>query len=157
MKLNLIRDSNDVISGYVNIDPYGKSESVVIHSYENLDDIAENAQCTDIIARDVIDYIEPLNIDNVLRHWLSKLRINGKITISGTDLMSVCEKYVEGAFDADVATALIYGERTESHKYKKNASTLENVVRFLEMCGLKIILKSLNSDLTYTVQAQRIQ
>jgi hypothetical protein len=141
MKINLLRASEDFMSGYVNVDPFGKSDEVVIGEYENLNYLVEDAQCTDLIARDILDYIGPDKIDTVLFGWINKIRHGGKITLGGTDMFLVSMKHFKGDIDTDTATALVFGRRTEPHLYKKNLSTLENVASALERAGFKVITK----------------
>lgn len=156
MKINLLRGSNEFISGYTNIDPYGNDDNIVIGEIENLDYVADDAQCIEIRAIDIIDYIEPSKIDKVLYHWMTKLRIGGTITIGGTDLSLVCNAFLDGSINADVATSLLYGQRFSSYQYKKNITTLENLCDFFESAGYKILLKRYDfSTMNYLIKAER--
>ncbi len=156
MKINLLRDSQDIMSGYLNIDQYGSSPDVTIGEVENLDYVCDDAQCVDLIARDILDYVTPDKIDAVLGNWVSKIRHGGKITIGGTDMFLVSMKHFRGDIDTDVASMYLYGRRLKPHQFKKNMSTLSNVANCLANSGFKILLKKYEEgNCSYVVTAER--
>ena len=68
MKINLLLDGH-ALSGYKNIDPYGYGdETKVVGDVENLHDIVEDAEATEILALDIIDF---LPLDSIEIYWES--------------------------------------------------------------------------------------
>ena len=92
MKVNLLYHSDSMRSGYVNVDPFAEEGSDKVKlKLDNLDEVASNAECTDLVAVDVLDHYNSFEVDKVLDHWVRKLRKQGTLTVGGMDLTEVTE------------------------------------------------------------------
>lgn len=156
MKLNLLYHGDELRSGYVNVDPYAddNSPTKVKAELSDLNKVASDAECTDIIAIDVIDHFNSTQVDAVLDHWLSKLRHKGTITVGGTDLSEISESLYVGNINIDEANSLLFGNQGEDWEFKKSCVDIESLIMVLKAKGLKILKKRTN-HYKYIVQAQR--
>jgi len=155
MKINIIVGSSNYKSGYINIDPTlkRKAESVSLDNandeqsnvvkadIRNIDDIVANSECNELIAEDVLDYLELSESRKVLSHWISKLRHGGKIIVGGTDVYEVCRLFCKQAIDLNTFNSVIHGGFSELWDVKMSHSTMEDLQEFLESQGVRIIKK----------------
>jgi len=76
------------LQGYVNID-------VSKHPIDlgNLDQVCEDAECTEIVLNDILRFIPYSQIPTVIQHLSKKLRHNGKVTFIFSDLNNIIRKY----------------------------------------------------------------
>ena len=95
MKINITLGGSGYKSGYVNVDPTLKrmGEEVVLEKanngqtnvikadIRNLDEITLENECVEIVAEDILDYLQLGESRKVLAHWISKLRHGGKIVV----------------------------------------------------------------------------
>ena len=159
MELNLLINGVP-INGYLNIDPLASDEEVnngqkVKGELDNLDDYVDDAECVEILAVEVLEYISMEKADSVLNHWLSKLRMGGTITIGATNFRQVCRSVASQTIDNNAANLLLYGKQTHELEYKKGLVDLARLCAVLEAKGLQIIQKRLDGFKMF-VTAQRI-
>ena len=88
MKLNITTTPNSSINGYKNYFLYNNDAGL------DLSDIPYNS-CTEILFTS-IDYVQQSILDNILNQILSKLRINGRLTIIGINLDIICRAGISG-------------------------------------------------------------
>ena len=132
------------INGYINLDPMG-GEDKCVGQITNINGIAEDAECTEILADDILDFIPSNEILNTLRHYVGKLRHGGKLIIGGTDLHSVCQAIVTKQLNCVEANHLLHGEQNNTWAFKYGQINLDDLVKLLSDLGLKIMKKRLNS------------
>jgi hypothetical protein len=99
----------------------------------NLDDVVQNAECEEILALNIMDYIPTEIVYNILKHYVSKLRHGGKIILGGTDLVLLSKEIVTGRLNIVEANKMLHGSNGE---IKKNGQ--------ISLSDLDDILKSLN-------------
>lgn len=153
MKLNLLRNSNRVMSGHLNVDIL-PGENKVQGDIANLDPLVDNASCTDIVARNVLEYVPHPEIVNILNHWISKLRHGGKLTIVTTDLRSIAKSIIRDALEPSDYLSLLYGEQRNAFDIKRSILTLGTLSALLESAQLKITNKSMDS-FEFSITAER--
>ena len=155
MKINILVGGSNYKSGYINIDPTLKrvgesvslknsddSQSNIIKSdIRNLDDVVSDSECNELIAEDVLDFLELSESRAVLSHWISKLRHGGKIIVGGTDIYEVCRLFYKQAIDLNTLNSIIHGNFSEPWDVKMGHSTLEDLQEFLQSQGIKITKK----------------
>jgi hypothetical protein len=75
MKVNLMWGGTPK-NGYTNIDPYGNPEDplVINNLVTDIDDIVDDCEATEIVAEDVIDFLERNEMKLAIQHWARKLR-----------------------------------------------------------------------------------
>ena len=141
MKINLILDGHP-LSGYKNIDPHGyEDETKTVGDLENLHDIVEDAEATEILALDIIDFLPLNSVEPAISHWVSKLRHGGKIAIgSYQKILGLAE-----------ANEVIHGTQ---ERPRISHLTIDTLIEILEKQGLQVIKKRVNK-FDMTVEAQR--
>lgn len=85
MKLNITSDPSKSISGYKNI-------FVVNNDSFDLNDIVNNC-CSEIVFT-AIDYVPFSETEDLLRTIISKLRLGGKLVITGLNFDNICRNYM---------------------------------------------------------------
>lgn len=119
------------------IGPLAPDSSYVTVGYRtNLDDFAENAECKEINAPNILDFVEVEQHASYIQHLVSKLRHGGTLVIGGTDIISVSLAIFNKSLTNEQANHIIYGVQTEP--VKKGLSCLEDLRKLLLSCGLKI-------------------
>ncbi len=156
MKVNLLIHSNAVRSGFTNVDPLASpgSPDRVQGSVTNLDEIVEDAEATELVALDVIDYVPAPDVPGVIAGWVRKLRHGGQITIGGVDLRDVAKAVVFQQLSPNEAAGLLYGEQVAPWDYRKGTYTIQHVINILLGHGLQIMLKE-SDRFHYYVTARR--
>lgn len=141
------------LNGYINIDPSG-GDGKKSMDFRSLDDISEPAQCTEICAPEILDYIHHSEIMPVLQNWVSKLRHGGTIIVGGTDCYEVAKGIVSCQLDTVVFNKALFGLSPQFPFIKLGMYTRHDIESILRNFGLKIIHKRINNR-TYTVEAKR--
>lgn len=132
------------MSGHLNVDIL-PGPNKVQGDISNLDNLVDTASCTDIIARNVLEYVPHNEVPEVVAHWISKLRHGGKITINTTDLRSISKTILRDAFSPSEMLELLYGKQSNPLDVKKSAMTTQMLSALLESGGLKITNKSIEA------------
>lgn len=156
MKLNLLYGHGDHLQEYININPFAleETDNIRISDVKNLDKIVENAEATEIIASDVIDYLALNEINPTLDHWISKMRHGARLVIGGCDSYDAAKALVQFEIDLETFNMLVHGTQDQPHLFKRMCLTLPGLCEYLTDHGLKIIKKRRNG-LNYVVEAQR--
>jgi hypothetical protein len=148
-------------NGFTNIDPCpdipDKYEDVfdVIHAdFRNLDKVIYDSECDEIIIEDIVDFIPEPNLYDHIECWTKKLRHNGQITITGTDLEETIKCYTSGRMGISDINLEIYGACNSTWSFKGGLTTLGYVTKVLKGHNLKIRYKNLN-DNKFMVIARR--
>lgn len=156
MKINLLYGHGDFLQSHLNINPFSleETESMKIGDIRNLDGWVDDAEATEIIAMDVIDYFSLAEVNPILDHWISKLRHGGKIVIGGCDALDAAKALSQYELDLQTFNMLIHGTQDQPHLYKKTTLTLIGIVEYFREHGLKII-KQRKHGINYVVEAKR--
>jgi len=155
MKINITLGGASYKAGHVNIDPTLKrlGEDIILENanddqtnvikadVRNLDEVALENECLEIVAEDILDYLQINESRTVLAHWISKLRHGGKIIVGGTDIAEVCRMFYKRAIDLESLNEIIHGSFEESWSVKLSHTTMEELVLFLESQGIKVTKK----------------
>lgn len=145
MKINIINIPGNTYAGFSNIH---------ISEVANLDNLCEIAECTRLIAEDVLDYFSSHEVDGILGNWISKLRHGGTIIIGGIDINMVAKALVNKQIDLTQANILLFGNQDSTDSYRKSALTSELMIQALKTCGLTILKKRTN-NYKYIIEAER--
>lgn len=152
VKINLLRNSNQTMSGYLNIDIF-PGENKVQGDISNLNNLVDDASCYEIVARNVLEYIPHQEIPQVVAHWVQKLSHGGKIIINTTDLKSVSKSIIRDNITPSETLEILYGKQLNALDCKKSAVTTQILSALLESNGLKIINKCIDSyELSITAE-----
>ena len=147
MKINILIGGADK-NGYLNISALKDLE------IRNLDEYVDNAECFEIIAEDIVDYMPKQELPQVLDNWVSKLRHQGTIVIGGTDVYEVCKMFAQEALSLEELNNLMHGEQSQGWDVRLNQLTLQQMCSELEGRGLKVLKKRING-FKFSVEAER--
>tara|TARA_R110000751_G_scaffold43077_3_gene99638 strand:+ start:479 stop:940 length:462 start_codon:yes stop_codon:yes gene_type:complete len=152
MKLNIIRENGQKVSGFRNIASHHTEDSTIdVCDFKNLNPIVDDAEAQYILARDIINYINHEELFSTISHWISKLSHGGVICIGSSDIKEICRMIYTGEIpDSDIGS-ILYGVEGET---KKSSVQVNSLVDFLQSSGLKI-LKIRLENYNLTVEAQR--
>ena len=118
--------------------------SPAIHRRFLLDDVVSDAECTEITADEILDYIPHGQHLAVIQHWVSKLRHGGRIKVGGTDLYEVAKVVMNQLVTNQEANLLLHGNHQHAWDIKHGQMTLNQVVSILRDLGLHIEKQRLN-------------
>lgn len=139
MKLQLIRDDNNVIDGFKTIS-YSDPNKI-----NELNDIVSNS-CEYILANTVLDDFEIEESPKIVFALVSKLRIGGSIVLLGHDINILAKALINNEIGPNEMSAYV--------KDKRSVSTALNTVSLLRDHGLEIVSVKYNSYL-YEIFAKR--
>jgi len=126
----------DVRRGFVNIDLFSDDPSVVRMDIRRLD-LPDN--CVDgLVAHDVLEHFSHREVDEVLREWARVLKPGAEYMIRCPSLALQCRAYVNGIWDADVASYMIFGGQTNPGDYHCAGFDRTSLERRLEAAGLRV-------------------
>jgi hypothetical protein len=125
-----------------------------VGDFGNLDEHVDAAECDELIATDILDFLPAHQIDEVLNHWVSKIRHGGTITVGGLDLREVARGLVKHELNINDANLLIYGAQQAAWQHRRSSTTLQNVLAVLTSKGLKPIKKRVESYF-YSITMER--
>lgn len=148
MKLN-ITIAPYIFGDYINISPLKGDDPF------NLD--VDTAECKEIIAEEIIDYIPIDKLLEVITHYASKLRLGGKIILGGTDIIELSKDVLRQNKTMVEVNHEIYGEQTENMGewgLKRGCLALNDVVTVLSHLNLKITKQRLDGS-KFIVEAVR--
>lgn len=144
MKIQLLKNQNDVITGFKPI-LYQPSSGAFIDPLMGLSQVSDN-ECSFIMANEIIDDFEISKVTGLIQVLLSKLRLNGELVIGGTDIRLFCKNVANGLIDESSASELI--------KTKQSMTSMNAVIKIIESLGLKVTLTQM-SGIHYEVTCIR--
>ena len=149
MKINLKLGGEDK-NGYLNIDGLNGME------LRNLDEYVDDAECIEVLAENILDYIPREDIEFALNNWANKIRHQGILVIGGTEATEVSKLLSNGALSIEQWNACVHGEQDENSPWdvKLNQFTIEKACEELESRGLVVTKKRVNG-LQFVVEGER--
>ncbi len=138
MKIDVVGNPSDAISGY---------KAVVINDdgFMDMFDISDS-ECTEIRANGILDKFKASQFEASLVSLLKKVRLGGKVTLSGLDCNILSRQLISGKLDEVSFSSIV--EQCNS------ISSLKTVSKIVQAQGLKIQTQKL-SGYTYQVVATR--
>ncbi len=128
---------NDVKEGYVNIDLYSDNPDVVGMDIRRLD--LPDGSADTILASDVLEHFSHREVDLVLKEWARVLKPEGQIVIQCPSLRLQMKAYMDGKWDADIASYMIFGGQTNPGDYHCIGFDEQSIRKHLEKAGLEIL------------------
>ncbi len=149
MKINLKLGGEDK-NGYLNIDGLKGME------LRNLDEYVDDAECFEVLAEDILDYIPRDDVEFALNNWANKIRHQGTLVIGGTEAKEVSKLFSNGALSVEQWNETIHGAQSEDSPWdvRLNQFTLEKACDELESRGLVVTKKRVNG-LQFIVEGER--
>lgn len=100
------------ISGYTHIDPKPKGNvPAFTGSLDKIQEICKPAECEEILAPDMLDYISIGQLDDVLTIFNSLLRHGGKLVLGGNNLDEFSRMSFLNLLDVEVVNSELYGNQ----------------------------------------------
>ncbi len=122
MKIDIVGNASDAISGY---------SPVVINEDGALDMFnISDSECTEIRANGIVNKFKASQLEQSLTSVLKKIRLGGKITISGLDCNILSRSLVSGDIDESSFSAIV--------ENSNSISSLKTVSKIIQTQGLKI-------------------
>lgn len=138
MKLNLIRDKNQELTGY----------TTVSSQFDNLDTLlVDDGEAEEIRAVGVLSLYISVDAEKVVNHWIRKLKHGGKLTVICPDIFDISLAINSGAMSIATANQLLYNEQ-------RSCVSLTIVEDMFVATGLNIITKRIN-DYHFTITGER--
>ena len=134
------------ISGYKNVNL--TTDTIDLN---NLDNLCEPSECTDLIIHHVLEYISFSQIPTLLSKLISRLRLNGQIVIHNYDFAIMLDNYHNGLISLQDLNDILFGN--DSIK-KCCCISIQNVEDLILENGLSIISKEINAG-KFTLIARR--
>lgn len=160
MKVNLVYGpESQVQTGFLNLSPMVEEENDIVKMCDirNLDQYVCDAEVMELVAHGVVDYIPLPEVTSVIDHWVSKLRIGGRLTISGIDAYIVAKSFIEYRIDIDTFNQLILGRQDLPHEHRFSVLTMNSLVHYLkDYHRLKVINKRYDGYMCI-INAERIE
>jgi len=138
MKIDIVGNPDEAISGY---------KPVVVNEdgFVDLFDISDS-ECVEIRANGVVDKFKTSQFENNLVSLLKKVRIGGKVSLSGLDCNVLSRQVISGQLDERSFSSIV--------ENSNSISSLRTVAQILQRQGLKIQTQNL-SGYTYQIVATR--
>ncbi|HCI69507.1 MAG TPA: hypothetical protein DHV30_02445 [Balneola sp.] len=159
-KVNLIYGTGDVLHTHININPFAENpdnKKIIRDDIINIDKHVDDAELSELVAYDVLDYIPLTKAEDAIHNWVKKIRMGGKIVLGGTDLIEVCKSLADYRIDLGEANVLIHGEQSKPYLIKRVGFTCLGLCDYLQnKYAFKIIKKRVN-NYKMVVEAERCQ
>lgn len=107
-------------------------------------------QCTEIFVDRFLELIPVESTMNAIALWVTKMRHNAELHITGTDIVQVAKVILTKQLKLPDVNKLLFGVQNRS------CLSLDDISSILEHLGLKVLSKKLNTDLTFTISAERL-
>ena len=145
MKINLLWNSNDILNGYENIDPFGYEQPGKLCF--NLNQLPYyDWSIEEIRAVNVLGYYDQSESFQVFNHWLSKVALGGKFVFGELHAELLLDQFSRGNMGLAQLTHYLYNGR-------KNIISMDDVLA--NMQGYQITKKNI-SGLFYVVEGTRV-
>ena len=144
MKIRVTVGEPDKLNGYINVDPVSKFDDLSA-DVRNLDEIAADAECTEIISEGVIDFLEKSDVAKALVNWAKKIRHGGKIVVTSIDAREVSKAFYRNQMTADEFNRLIHGGFSGAWDVYLSHTTVEELSSFFEAQGFNVTKKRINN------------
>jgi hypothetical protein len=138
MKIDIVGKPEEAISGY---------KPVVINEdgFVDLFDVSDS-ECLEIRANGVVDKFKASQLENNLVALLKKVRLGGKLVLSGLDCNILSRQVISGQLDEKSFAVIV--------ENSNSISSLKTVAKIVQSQGLKIQSQKL-SGYTYQIVATR--
>ena len=142
MELQILKQGEQPVENYktVFLYPNGDMSSIT------LQDVSDN-ECTEILAGDIFNFCASDQIQTCVDALMQKLRINGLLTIGGTDIRLFCKSVINNTIDMNFACNMISECRS--------MSTLTHAIEALARHKVDIVNTTMSAS-HYTVKARRL-
>ncbi|MEJ5244460.1 MAG: glycosyltransferase [Bacteroidota bacterium] len=124
----------DIRNGFINIDLFSDDPSVVYGDVRKLE-LPDNSADL-ILASDILEHFSHRETQNILNEWARVLKPGGELIIRCPSLRLQVNAYVNGVWNADVASYMIFGGQTNPGDYHCVAFDEQSIKDKLHKAGL---------------------
>lgn len=149
-------------SGYVNIDPIPKGDTVGGLIVRPLDfrtmeffDVSKKSECTEIFLDEVMEYVASHQLEEFLSYICSKLRKYGKIHLKGLDITEVVRMRYNDEITEQEANQLLFGSQDNPWAFKNGCHSMRRVRDILKSFDINITSIKLDSCV-YCISGERL-
>jgi len=128
---------NDIRDGFINIDLFNENPNVVYMDIRSLD--LPNNSADLILASDILEHFSHRDTEQILAEWARVLKPNCEIIIRSPSLKKQAQTYLQGTWDADITSYMIYGGQTNPGDYHCVAFDKESLEKLFANVGLELI------------------
>ncbi|GAB5464616.1 MAG: hypothetical protein Kapaf2KO_00520 [Candidatus Kapaibacteriales bacterium] len=126
----------DVRDGFINIDKFSDNPTVVYADIRKLD--FPDGSVDYILASDILEHFPHGEVIGVLKEWSRVLKKGGIMTLRMPNLRLQTKAYMEGKWDADIASYMIFGGQTNPGDFHHIAFDHTSITKHLNRAGLKV-------------------
>lgn len=127
---------NDIREGFVNIDLFSNDSRVVFGDIRKLE-LPDNSADL-ILASDVLEHFSHRETQAILDEWARVLKHNGELIVRCPSLKLQAKAYINGVWNADIASYMIFGGQTNPGDYHCVAFDEESIKDKLHKAGFLI-------------------
>jgi len=128
---------NDVREGFLNIDLYSDNPNVI---YMDIRSLSLPDNCADLIlASDILEHFSHRDTEKILEEWTRVLKPNGEIIIRSPSLKKQAQTYLQGTWDADTVSYMIYGGQTNPGDYHCVGFDKDFINQLFSKVGLELV------------------
>lgn len=128
---------NDIRDGFLNIDLFSDNPNVIYMDIRKLD-IQDNSADL-ILASDILEHFSHRETEAILTEWTRVLKPNGEIIIRSPSLKKQAQTYLQGTWDADVVSYMIFGGQTNPGDYHCVAFDKNSINELFSKVGIELI------------------
>ncbi len=156
MKINLVINNPAAsLKGYANVSPILNTHGFNTGQVHNLDWMADDSSCEELIADDVLSRFTFGEANPILKNWIKKLKINGSIILRGVDFEEVCRALILEQLGIREAAELLWGTQKDANDVRVSSMSVLDVIAYFEQSGLQVTRKIFDGYY-YSVTATRI-
>lgn len=149
MRLNLlVNNPDDVIGGYLNVDPLRDSNDTIKLPLDKLESQLDFGEAEEIIVNDTLRYFPDWK--KILIYWARFVKIGGLLVVKFYELEETAYAFAEKRLTSDEARSILYGKAGEI----RSGCTIEEVISVLKELGFRITGKKF-LNLEAVVSAER--
>ncbi len=128
---------NDIRDGFINIDLFNENPKVVYMDIRSLD--LPNNSADLILASDILEHFSHRDTEHILAEWARVLKPNCEIIIRSPSLKKQAQTYLQGTWDADITSYMIFGGQTNPGDYHCVAFDKESLEKLFANVGLELV------------------
>ena len=150
MKINLLYDSDKILSGHTNVDSFAiNDKNKVCCDLEQLY-FCSRGEATEILVDNVLSYYSAKQVKQMLAHYISLLAYGGSLSVTDVNAYEVSRRFMLNKINSDEFNKLLFGEKYS----RKSLLNITDVSNLMTSMGLKIKFKKIN-DTEFTVVGVR--
>lgn len=150
MKINLLYDSPDVRSGYVNVDPFAIDDKNRICSDLQSLGFCSIGEAQEILCHNILSHYNLQDASAIFSEIISKLAHGGVVTISDINAYEVSRQFVVGKISPTEFSSILFGDKHS----RKSLHSMDTILEGFKQFNLQIVAKKIEG-FNFSVSAVR--